>query len=229
MDEKQKAYLDYNREKLIKASLDREVISNDVANNILQYNSNLAHADETYYTMLKNVIMSTLTLNRLLPYINAFATTNLDEEKNSAAILANISHVPLIYISKEDNKTYTGKDKLIAKLKIKDNKYSKDWDIRNLSGKRIALIEDVLIDDAEISDAVEAIRTANGKVLECISIFDYNLKNSENNSKAPCEVFPVMTYDDVISTAVNTQRIDADNAKKLTESRDKLATLENKI
>jgi len=71
-------------------------------------------------------------------------------------------------------------------------------------GKNVLLIEDLVSTGGSSIEAVKAIREAGGMIEYCLSIFSYGLKKAEKNfaSLSPrCRMVPILTYDELITTA----------------------------
>lgn len=75
---------------------------------------------------------------------------------------------------------------------------------KDLSGKRVIVIEDLISTGGSSARAVQAVRDAKGESDYCLSIFDYGLDKAveEFNSLNPkCKVRSLLTYDVLLETA----------------------------
>jgi len=111
------------------------------------------------------------------------------------ALLAEALNLPFIYI-REKPKAHGLKNQIEGIDADKD-----------LEGKAVVVIEDLISTGGSSAKAVQAVREANGKVDYCLSIFSYNLLSALNEfSKLdkPCKVISILGYDTLIDTATKT-------------------------
>ncbi|HBM16551.1 MAG TPA: orotate phosphoribosyltransferase [Lentisphaeria bacterium] len=89
---------------------------------------------------------------------------------------------------------------------------------KDLEGKKIIVIEDLISTGGSSAKAVQAVREANGKVDYCLSIFSYNLLNALNEFAKldkPCKVLSILEYDTLIDTAKKTGYISDEQQEAL--------------
>lgn len=111
------------------------------------------------------------------------------------ALLAEALKLPFIYI-REKPKAHGLKNQIEGIDADKD-----------LGGKKVIVIEDLISTGGSSAKAVKAVREANGSVDYCLSIFSYNLLTAVNEfSKLenPCKVMSILDYDTLIDTAIKT-------------------------
>lgn len=109
------------------------------------------------------------------------------------ALLASTLNLPFIYI-REKPKAHGLKNQIEGIDADKD-----------LGGKKVIVIEDLISTGGSSAKAVQAVRDANGVVDYCLSIFSYNLLTAVNEfSKLenPCKVLSILDYDTLIDTAI---------------------------
>lgn len=90
------------------------------------------------------------------------------------------------------------------------------------NGAKVLLIEDLISTGSSSIKAVEAIRAAGGDVTECLGIFTYGLKASEDAFAAlnpPCKYHTILSYDQMVRTATEIGYISAEEAEALKEWR----------
>jgi len=109
-----------------------------------------------------------------------------------AAILAEILNKPMIYI--RDKPKEHGLMNQIEGI---------DAD-KDLGGKKVIVIEDLISTGGSSARAVQAVRNANGKVKYCISIFSYGLDKAMSafdDLQEKTEIRSILTYDILLETA----------------------------
>lgn len=114
------------------------------------------------------------------------------------ALLAEVLRLPFIYI-REKPKAHGLKNQIEGIDADKD-----------LGGKKVIVIEDLISTGGSSAKAVQAVRNANGTVEYCLSIFSYNLLTALNEfSKLdkPCKVISILDYDTLIDTAIKTGHV----------------------
>ena len=107
--------------------------------------------------------------------------------------LANRLNLPFIYI-REKPKDHGLKNQIEGIDAEKD-----------LEGKQVIVIEDLISTGGSSAKAIQAVRDANGKVSYCLSIFNYGLEKANeefNNLNSKCEVRSLLTYDILLETAL---------------------------
>lgn len=120
-----------------------------------------------------------------------------------ATTLADALKLPLIYI--RDKPKDHGKHNQIEGIK----------DDKDLEGKTVLLIEDLISSGGSSVKAVQAIRNANGNIDTCFSIFNYGFVRAadmfagkepfdkENGTKlaTPCNIYSALQYDRLLQVA----------------------------
>ncbi|MFA7707504.1 MAG: orotate phosphoribosyltransferase [Candidatus Pacearchaeota archaeon] len=105
---------------------------------------------------------------------------------------------------------------------------------KDLGGKRVLLIEDLISTGGSSVNAVQAIRDANGNCEHCFSIFNYGFKEAEEMFKGkrpydkektkflktPCQVKSLLTYDKLLEVAKEIGYINTAQEKMLAEWRE---------
>lgn len=89
-------------------------------------------------------------------------------------------------------------------------------------GKKVLLIEDLISTGGSSIKAVQAIRDADGNIDCCLSIFSYGFKEADINfsSLIPlCRSFSIISYDVLITAAVDAQYISNEDIISLKEWR----------
>lgn len=75
---------------------------------------------------------------------------------------------------------------------------------KDLEGRKVVVIEDLISTGGSSARAVQAVRDANGKCGYCISIFNYNLDDADqafNKLEPKCEVRSLLTYSVLLEVA----------------------------
>ncbi len=75
---------------------------------------------------------------------------------------------------------------------------------RDLEGRRVVVIEDLVSTGGSSARAVEAVREANGRADHCFAIFSYGLERAAEAFGAlepPCTVRSLLTFDVLLATA----------------------------
>lgn len=93
---------------------------------------------------------------------------------------------------------------------------------KDLEGRKIILIEDLISTGGSSARAVQAVRNANGKIDYCLSIFNYGLDKAVQafNSLDPkCEVRSLLTYDILLEVAKKTGYLTEKQVRLLEEWR----------
>lgn len=93
---------------------------------------------------------------------------------------------------------------------------------KDLGGKRVIVIEDLISTGGSSAMAVQAVRDANGKANYCLSIFNYGLDKAVQafDSLDPkCEVRSLLTYDVLLEVAKETGYLTKEQVKLLEEWR----------
>jgi len=109
-----------------------------------------------------------------------------------ATILADLLNKPLIYI-RDKPKDHGLKNQIEGLDADKD-----------LDGKKVIVIEDLISTGGSSAKAVQAVRDAKGKVEYCLSIFSYGLDKAKNEFDVlpeKTEVRSILTYDVLLETA----------------------------
>lgn len=94
---------------------------------------------------------------------------------------------------------------------------------KDLGGRKVLLIEDLISTGGSSAKAVQAIRDANGICSHCFSIFDYGpdkAKSAFNELDPKCEVKSILTYDVLIKTALEVKYLDSSHCSMLDEWRE---------
>ncbi|MCG2719010.1 MAG: orotate phosphoribosyltransferase [Nanoarchaeota archaeon] len=93
---------------------------------------------------------------------------------------------------------------------------------KDLQGQKVIVIEDLISTGGSSARAVEELRSANGVVEYCISIFNYCLDKSQqlfDNMDPKCEVRSLLTYDVLLDIADKGGYLDTKQIKLLKEWR----------
>ncbi len=119
-----------------------------------------------------------------------------------ATSLADKLNLPLVYV-RDKSKEHGMKNRIEGIDAEKD-----------LAGRQVILIEDLISTGGSSASAVDAIRKANGRINYCLSIFDYGLDEAKNifsgqksfdkeghKLNPSCEVFSILDYDTLLSVA----------------------------
>ncbi len=123
-----------------------------------------------------------------------------------AVILADLLKKPMIYI--RDKPKDHGLRNQIEGL---------DAD-KDLDGKKVIVIEDLISTGGSSAKAVQAVRDAKGEVEYCLSIFSYGLaeaNNAFNELKEETKVRSILTYDVLLKVAKETNYLTVDQIKLL--------------
>ncbi len=93
---------------------------------------------------------------------------------------------------------------------------------RDLDGKRVVLIEDLISTGASSAKAIKAIRNAHGICNNCLAIFDYGFHSAARlfDDLIPrCEASSLLDYDTLIEVAKETNYINEEESAMLKEWR----------
>jgi len=93
---------------------------------------------------------------------------------------------------------------------------------KDLEGRNVILIEDLISTGGSSARAVQAVRDANGVCNSCLSIFDYGLNKAQqafDNLDPKCKVHSLLIYDTLLDVAKETGYIDEEQEKMLAEWR----------
>lgn len=93
---------------------------------------------------------------------------------------------------------------------------------KDLEGRKIILIEDLISTGGSSARAVQAVRNANGKIDYCLSVFNYGLDKAVqtfNSLEPKCEVRSLLTYDILLEVAKETGYLTEKQIKLLEEWR----------
>jgi orotate phosphoribosyltransferase len=126
-----------------------------------------------------------------------------------AAILAELLKKPMIYI-RDKPKDHGLKNQIEGLDADKD-----------LDGKKVIVIEDLISTGGSSAKAVQAVRDAKGEVKYCLSIFSYGLleaNNAFNELKEETKVISILTYDVLLKVA-KTNYLTSDQIKLLVDWR----------
>ncbi len=102
---------------------------------------------------------------------------------------------------------------------------------KDLSGKRVLLIEDLISTGGSSVSAVQAIRNANGKIDHCISIFNYGFpkakemfagnasfsKDGVERLSEPCQIYSLLDYPTLLEVAIKVDYISEEDRAMLDE------------
>jgi orotate phosphoribosyltransferase len=127
-----------------------------------------------------------------------------------ATTLADLTHSPLIYV--RDKPKGHGLRNQIEGIDAESD----------LEGRRFVLIEDLISTGGSSARAVQAIRDANGDCRHCLSIFNYGLSKADEafgRLGPECEVKSLLTYDNLLEIARETEYITDDQVGVLAEWR----------
>jgi len=138
-----------------------------------------------------------------------------------ATTLADGLHYPLIYI--RDKPKDHGMRNQIEGIDAE----------KNLEGKKVILIEDLISTGGSSAAAVHAIRQANGKISDCLSIFNYGLdaatrmfngqkpfdKEGKLHLEPPCSVYSILDYDTMLEVAKRSGYVNENQIAMLQEWR----------
>jgi len=127
-----------------------------------------------------------------------------------AALLADLLKKPMIYI-RDKPKDHGLKNQIEGLDADKD-----------LAGKKVIVIEDLISTGGSSAKAVQAVRDAKGEVKYCLSIFSYGLEEANNafkELKEETETRSILTYDILLKVAKQTNYLTADQIKLLAEWR----------
>ena len=87
-----------------------------------------------------------------------------------------------------------------------------------IPGQRTLMVEDLVSTGGSSIEAIKAVREAEGALDNCLSIFSYGLEEATKQFESiSCRLFPLLTFDVLLSTAVETSYINA-TEKKLLDS-----------
>ena len=109
-----------------------------------------------------------------------------------ANTLADLTESPLIYI-RDKPKSHGLKNQIEGIGAEKD-----------LEGKKVIIIEDLISTGGSSARAVQAVRDANGECIYCLSIFNYGLDKAVqafDSLEPKCEVRSILTYDVLLEVA----------------------------
>ena len=123
-----------------------------------------------------------------------------------AAILADLLKKPMIYI-RDKPKEHGLKNQIEGLDSDKD-----------LEGKKVIVIEDLISTGGSSAKAVQAVRDAKGEVEYCLSIFSYGLQeanNAFNELPIKTETRSILTYDVLLKAAKEVNYLTADQIKLL--------------
>ena len=103
---------------------------------------------------------------------------------------------------------------------------------KDLEGRTVIVIEDLISTGGSSAKAVQAVRDANGKCDYCLSIFNYGLDKAKaifrgeeaydkegNKLQSPCEVESQLTYEVLLEVAKETGYLTDEQVKLLEEWR----------
>lgn len=124
--------------------------------------------------------------------------------------LANMVNCPFIYI-RDKPKDHGLKNQIEGIDAEKD-----------LEGKRVIVIEDLISTGGSSAKAVQIVRDANGKANYCLSIFNYGLDKAVQEFDAlepKCEVRSLLNYDVLLEVAKETGYLTEEQVKLLEEWR----------
>lgn len=138
-----------------------------------------------------------------------------------ATTLADLENTPLIYI-RDKPKDHGLKNQIEGIDAEKD-----------LEGKIVILIEDLISTGGSSVNAVQAIRNAKGECNHCLSIFNYGFEEAEEMFqgkkpydkektkflKTPCKVNSILDYDTLLKVAKEINYINSEQEKMLEEWR----------
>lgn len=91
---------------------------------------------------------------------------------------------------------------------------------KDLDGRKVVLIEDLISTGGSSARAVQAIRNANGECNYCLSIFNYGLDKAVKafaSLEPPCEVRSILTYDVLLEVAKEKGYLTKEQVKVLEE------------
>lgn len=103
-----------------------------------------------------------------------------------AALIAEKLKKPMIYV-RAASKQHGKKGQIEGKLD---------------RGKKVLVIEDLINTGSSSIEVIKAIRSAGGKVNDCIAIFDYQLDDAKNNFKnAKCRLYSLTNLSELLSAS----------------------------
>ncbi len=200
--------------------------------NMLIYDPKKVNRDFNYNDSLERALVSTLTLNIILPHTDIWVTTSY-ENSNLLESLAKVVGKPLKYM--HQGKIY---ENISINNKNKNNnisKYNYTSEITNLENKRILFIEEILLGIKDIERSVDTIRKNNGNVTHVLSIFDYNCEKSkklfeeqeqqkytQGKIQAPCKLYSIIKYEDAIKASQEAGNINKKIAEELVQTKNQL-------
>ncbi|MEI8364583.1 MAG: orotate phosphoribosyltransferase [archaeon] len=127
-----------------------------------------------------------------------------------ATILADLLNKPMIYI-RDKPKDHGLKNQIEGLDADKD-----------LEGKKVIVIEDLISTGGSSAKAVQAVRDAKGKVEYCLSIFSYGLDKAKTEFDVlpeKTEVRSILTYDVLLETAKEINYLTSDQIELLADWR----------
>ena len=112
-----------------------------------------------------------------------------------AAIIAHILGLPMIYIRSS------------AKGHGKQNAIEGEF----ISGAKVVMVEDLISTGGSVIQAADAVREAGGEVIGCLAIFNYLLKQSEENfSKVGYPLITLTNYQTLVDVATEDPELSND-------------------
>lgn len=112
-----------------------------------------------------------------------------------AAIIAHILGLPMIYIRSS------------AKGHGKQNAIEGEF----ISGAKVVMVEDLISTGGSVIQAADAVREAGGEVIGCLAIFNYLLKQSEENfSKVGYPLITLTNYKTLVDIATEEPELSND-------------------
>jgi orotate phosphoribosyltransferase len=93
---------------------------------------------------------------------------------------------------------------------------------KDLAGRKVVVIEDLISTGGSSARAVQAVRNANGTVNYCLAIFDYNLDEAVNafaSLEPGCNAIPILTYNTLLAVAKETGYLTEDQVRLLEDWR----------
>lgn len=114
-----------------------------------------------------------------------------------AAIIAHILGLPMIYIRSS------------AKGHGKQNAIEGEF----MPGAKVVMVEDLISTGGSVIQAADAVREAGGEVIGCLAIFNYLLKQSEENfSKTGYPLITLTNYQTLVDVATEDPELSNDKA-----------------
>lgn len=91
-----------------------------------------------------------------------------------------------------------------------------------LKQNKVLVVEDLISTGSSAIEAITAVRGAGAEVTDCLTIFNYELEKSKRNFinlEPDCNTYSVLTYEDLLETALEEEAIKQQHVETLKEWR----------